>query len=148
MKLDASKELGSRLATAREARRMTREQLARLLGWSPGPQERSGWSARTITRIETGVRGMSTSDQIVLCKVLRGPADMFQSAEAFDRWLTSLPTESVNMADPLGLPSESVAGDDLRVLAKALDILREQPEYRAVVGPAFTELLGGRTVHG
>jgi len=82
---------------------------------------------------------MSAAQQIVLCQVLRGPADMFQNIATFEVWLSSLAAGSAHVDAPRASPE---LGDDWSVLAKAIEILTEHPEYRALVGPAFRELLG------
>lgn len=67
-KIEPSAALATALANRRERELgLSREQLAERLGWTPdapGGRSRSGWSPRTLVRIEKGQRGLRSGEEV------------------------------------------------------------------------------------
>jgi len=105
----------------REALGLTRMQLSLRLGWTPG--ERSGWSPRTLVRIEAGQRRLCDEGEVVLmARALELPEAQLRSALG----LGDCADADADAERPSSSALNGAHGDDPGALAERLAVLHEE----------------------
>lgn len=105
----------------REALGLTRMQLSLRLGWTPG--ERSGWSPRTLVRIEAGQRRLCDEGEVVLmARALELPEARLREALGLGDCID--PDAGADRAAANG--SGGADPEDLGALTERLAVLHEE----------------------
>lgn len=126
--------LGDTIRRRREQLGLTRLQLSLRLGWGPG--ERTGWSPRTLVRIENGERPLSHRGELVHL------AHALQSSEA--QLLGGAPGRP-----PVPQRSHAARGTTELAIAEALRaLLAGQEEQTALLRRLAASVEGGRPRRG
>jgi len=117
---------------------LNRAQLALRLGWRPG-EARSGWSPRTIVRIEAGERGLRDAGEVVvMARGLELSAEDLSAAARGGGW-TAVGVGAQGRAGD----EEEFALDGLDLVALLARLLAQQEEQTALLRRLVAAVTGG-----
>ena len=112
---------GTLIRGRREELGLTRMQLSLRLGWTPG--QRSGWSPRTLVRIEAGERRLCDDGEVVLmARALELPEAQLRAALG----LGDCPDSDADADDAEPHMANGTGPDDLHALMARLVAIQEE----------------------